>query len=76
MNKPKKILFINSVLKIYSNNNELVSIDRINEPIQPAIVLLGLMEINLGPLKTFPKSIPPISEDIHINNITNKIILK
>ena len=42
----------------------------------PEIVLLGLIFVSLGPLKIFPKRIPPISEDIHINKIMNNIILK
>ena len=50
--------------------------DNPNEPIQPDIVLFGLMDVNLGPFKILPKRIPPMSEDIQINNITNKIILK
>tara|TARA_Y100000768_G_C23840473_1_gene615899 strand:+ start:294 stop:449 length:156 start_codon:yes stop_codon:yes gene_type:complete len=47
-----------------------------NEPKLPDIVLLGLIFVNFGPLKILPKRIPPISEDMHINNIMNKIILR
>jgi len=34
------------------------------------------MLVNFGPLNILPKRIPPISDEIHINKITNKIILK
>ena len=43
--------------------------------IKPEIVLFGLIFVNLGPLKNFPKRIPPISENAHISNIINNIIL-
>ena len=54
----------------------LIKIERENEPMLPEIVLFGLIFTNLGPLKIFPKRIPPISEDMQINKIINNIILK
>ena len=38
------------------------------EPNEPMIVLFGLIFVNLGPLKVFPKTNPPISENIQIKN--------
>ena len=74
--KPRKILFSNSVLKIYPSSIELVIIEKIKEPKLPDIVLLGLIFVNFGPFNIFPKNIPPISEDIQISNMINKMILK
>ena len=45
------------------------------EPNEPMIVLFGLIFVNLGPLKVFPKTNPPISDATHDNNNENKIIL-
>ena len=64
------------MLKIYPSNIELINMRKKKDPKLPEIVLFGLIFVNFGPLKIFPKRIPPISEDIHINNIINKIILK
>ena len=36
-------------------------------PIDPEKVLLGLILVSLGPLKTFPNIKPPISVEIQIN---------
>ena len=52
------------------------TIDPSKPEIVPKIVLFGLIFVNFGPLKTLPKRIPPISEDIHINNMINKTILR
>ena len=41
---------------------------KINDPTDPAIVLLGLILDNFFPLKVLPKINPPISELIHIEN--------
>ena len=41
-----------------------MSNEKINDPILPDIVFFGLILVNLGPLKNFPKSKPPISEAI------------
>ena len=40
-------------------------------PIKPDIVFFGLIPVNFGPLKIFPKLYPPMSVAIHII-ITNK----
>ena len=42
--------------------------DRINDPTDPDIVLLGLIFVNFLPLNILPKIKPPISEQIHIEN--------
>tara|TARA_A100001011_G_C13824764_1_gene640426 strand:- start:4 stop:321 length:318 start_codon:yes stop_codon:yes gene_type:complete len=76
MRIPRKILFNKLVLKIYSSNIELVKIERKKDPKLPVNVLLGLILVNFGPLNILPKKIPPISEDMQINKIINKIILK
>ena len=47
---------------------------RINEPIAPATVLLGLIFVNFGPLKILPKIKPPISEATHPNRIIKRIV--
>ena len=40
--------------------------DNTNDPIDPDIVLLGLIFVSFFPLKNFPKSKPPMSENIQI----------
>ena len=40
----------------------IVNNEKINEPIEPEIVLLGLIFVNFFPLKILPKIYPPISE--------------
>ena len=42
--------------------------DKINDPIEPDIVLFGLIFVNFFPLKILPKINPPMSEQIHIEN--------
>ena len=46
-----------------------------NDPIDPDIVLLGLILVNFGPLSIFPKIKPPISDAIHPNRIAKKLFL-
>ncbi len=46
--------------------------DKINEPIDPDIVLLGLIFVSFFPPKVFPKTYPPTSEKIQIINIVKK----
>ena len=46
--------------------------DRINDPIEPDIVFLGLILVSFFPPKVFPNIYPPISEKIHIINIVKK----
>ena len=44
------------------------------DPIEPEIVLFGLILVNFFPLKNLPNNKPPISEQMQIenkNNITN-----
>ena len=53
-----------------------VSDEKNNAPILPAIVLFGLIFVNLGPLNFFPKKYPPMSEEIQINKIVKIIIFK
>ena len=42
--------------------------DKIKDPMAPDTVLLGLIEVNLLPLKILPKNKPPISEQTQIEN--------
>tara|TARA_B100002052_G_C15421054_1_gene392809 strand:+ start:30 stop:239 length:210 start_codon:yes stop_codon:yes gene_type:complete len=44
------------------------------DPIAPEIVFLGLIFVNLGPLKYFPNMKPPISDATHAIIKENKII--
>jgi len=57
--------------KIQLNVIQLSIID----PIDPEIVLLGLILVILGPLNVLPNIYPPISEEIQVNKRENKIIL-
>ena len=43
-------------------------IEKKNEPMDPAMVLLGLILVNFMPLKNLPKVNPPMSEVIETNN--------
>ena len=54
--------------------HERTTVVNIIEPIAPEIVLLGLIFVNLGPLKIFPKIKPPISDEIEPSRSENKII--
>ena len=49
--------------------------ERINDPIEPDMVLFGLIFVSFFPPKVFPNTYPPISEKIHIINIVRKKIL-
>ena len=40
--------------------------ERINDPIEPDMVLFGLIFVNFFPPKVFPNTYPPISVDIQI----------
>ena len=42
--------------------------DRMNDPIEPEIVFLGLIFVNFLPLNILPKIKPPISEQTQIEN--------
>ena len=53
--------------------NFKINIDNKIDPIDPEIVFFGLILVNLGPLKKFPKTYPPISEAIQHNNSENII---
>ena len=46
--------------------------DKINDPIDPDIVLFGLILVSFFPLKVLPNTYPPISEKIQIINIVIK----
>ena len=72
----EKYLINDPVLKIYPNKTELINIESTKEPRLPDIVLFGLIFVNFGPLNILPNKIPPISDEIQINKIINKIILK
>ena len=39
-----------------------------NDPIEPEIVLFGLIFVNFLPLNVLPKTKPPISEQTQIEN--------
>ena len=43
--------------------------ESIREPIAPEIVLLGLIFVNLGPLKILPNISPPISDATQVSKI-------
>ena len=47
--------------------------EKINDPMEPAIVLFGLIFVSFLPLNVFPNTKPPISENIDIKTeqITN-----
>ena len=45
------------------------------DPIEPEIVLFGLILVNFGPFIFFPTTYPPISEAIHPIRRKNKINL-
>ena len=46
--------------------------DKINEPIDPDIVLFGLIFVNFFPPKVFPNTYPPTSEKTQIISIAKK----
>ena len=50
--------------------------ENIKEPIAPEIVLLGLIFVNLVPLKIFPNINPPISDATHVAKIIKIKIFK
>ena len=50
--------------------------DKTNEPIDPDIVLLGLIFVNFFPLKSLPNNKPPISEKTQTQIKNNVLILK
>ena len=52
-----------------SQNNGIKDNENINEPIDPDIVLLGLIFDNFLPLNIFPIVKPPISEAIETDKI-------
>ena len=47
-------------------------IEKINEPIDPEIVLFGLILVSFFPPKLFPTIKPPVSDNIHITINNNK----
>ena len=52
----------------------ITKLDEIKEPTAPDIVLLGLILVNLGPLKILQKTNPPISEAAQHTNKMKMII--
>jgi hypothetical protein len=50
-----------------------MNIEKTKDPIAPDIVLFGLIFVSFVPPKIFPKTYPPISENMHINKIIKKI---
>ena len=56
---------------IKKNKNEIVVIVHNIDPIEPEIVLLGLILVNFGPLKIFPNTYPPMSVATQIIVIVN-----
>ena len=73
---PKKTLIDKLISKNKSNKKILTKIEKKNDPKLPEIVLFGLMVVSFGPLKIFPKVIPPISDAIQTSKIIYNIILK
>ena len=49
---------------------------KIKEPINPEIVLFGLILVNFGPLNILPTINPPISDAIHPKSSVKIIILR
>ena len=73
-------MLVNIVTKltfIVSKKNKLLNVIQlnINDPIDPEIVLLGLILEILGPLNILPNIYPPISEAMQVNKRENKTIL-
>ena len=73
-------MLVNIVTKltfIVSKKNKLLNVIQlnINDPIDPEIVLLGLILEILGPLNILPNIYPPISEAMQVNRRENKTIL-
>ena len=50
--------------------------DKRNEPIEPDMVLLGLILVSFFPLKILPNSKPPMSENIQIKIINSIFSVK
>ena len=48
---------------------------KINEPIDPDMVFLGLIFVNFLPLKVLPKANPPISVNIDTKTVKSKYTL-
>ena len=73
----KPIKKIEKLTILVSRNIKLnvVKLARVNEPNDPAIVLLGLIFVNFGPLKILPNTYPPISDATQPANKTNKMNL-
>ena len=63
---------------IFENMQSILGAKEENKiaPMLPEIVLLGLIDVSLGPFKIFPIVNPPISEKTQIIKIINKIIFK
>jgi hypothetical protein len=59
-------------------NKGIKNNENIKEPIEPDIVLFGLIFVNFFPLKNFPNTIPPMSDIIATDNekikMTNKSV--
>ena len=69
--KIKKLLKISSSLNKFIKDN-----DNINDPIDPEIVLLGLIFVSFLPLNILPKIRPPISDNIDTKIEYNKYNFK
>ena len=67
---------IEKAIIISISGYKLTKIEKKNDPKLPEIVLFGLMVVSFGPLKIFPKVIPPISDAIQTSKIIYNIILK
>ena len=59
---------LKSLVKYFVKIN-IKKIEVIRDPIAPEIVFLGLILVNLGPLKIFPNTKPPTSDATHVNKI-------
>ena len=53
-------------------NSIQINNEHTNEPIIPAYVLFGLIDVNFLPLNILPNTYPPISVEIQINKINKK----
>ena len=59
--------------KKMKNKTKTVVVEIKSDPTDPAIVLLGLIFVNLGPPNVLPNKYPPMSENIQPKRMINKI---
>ena len=72
INNTTKIKLAETGIVIELWNIGIKNKEKINDPIEPEIVLFGLILVNFFPLKIFPNINPPISDATEINKEKNK----